>query len=267
MQTSRVILPPRENCHHEKGAASYRPVALSAFRFRNSGAGNGSSRGKAMLWFTAATAASSALLQVINLAGVSRLAPLLLHILIALAGTIAAIRSRTTRPKLLPGYLAFVVVAGSAGGFALQFSEHYHGVFWVLELAQNLMLMALALEIISDLLPRRLVTPWAVFFGSSLILAIVRQWPDSSNAQMLNVSISAMATAGLLLLALAFVNEIRWPRGYALATIGLAAVLAGNLLPEIQWITGTKWPLALQLGDVPGLIVLAVAAHGREKLQ
>ncbi|MBZ5494454.1 MAG: hypothetical protein LAO76_26315 [Acidobacteriia bacterium] len=185
---------------------------------------------------------------------------LALHILIASAGTVAAIRARSTRPKLLPAYLAFVALAGIAGGFVLHFTPSaYRAFFWLLEIAHNLMLCAVALEIIADVLPRRFVAPWAIFFCSSFILAILRQWPETSTRALLNLSISATATAGLLLLALAFVSEITWPKGYALATVGLAAVLAGNLLPEIQWITGTVSPLALQLGDVPGLIVLAIA--------
>lgn len=190
------------------------------------------------------------------------LAPLALHILIALAGTIAAIRARSSRPKLLPAYLAFVAVAGISGGIVLQFAPTwYRGFFWLLEIAHNLMLCAVALEIIADVLPRRFVAPWAIFFGSSFILAIVREWPEASTRALLNLSISATATAGLLLLSLAFVPAIKWPRGYALATIGLAAVLAGNMLPEIQWITGTVSPLALQLGDVPGLILLAICCR------
>jgi hypothetical protein len=191
------------------------------------------------------------------------LAPLALHILIALAGTFAAIRARSSRPILLLPYLAFVALAGISGGIAFYFSDHYRFVFWLVEIAHTLMLMALALEIISEVLPRKLVTPWALFFCSSFVLAIVRQWPDTSTAQMLNVSISAMATAGLLLLALAFVPDITWPRGYALAAVGLAAVLAGNLLPSVGWITGAASTLALQLGDVPGLVILVWACWTR----
>lgn len=188
------------------------------------------------------------------------LAPLALHILIASAGTFAAIRARTTRPRLLTGYLAFVALAGIFGASVLHFAPSwYRAFFWFAEFAHNLILCAFALEIISNVLPRRLAAPWSIFFGSSLILSIVREWPASSTRELLNISISATASAGLLLLLLAFVNEIRWPRGYTLAAIGLAAVLAGSLLPEIQWITGNVSPLALQLGDVPGLIMLAVA--------
>jgi hypothetical protein len=191
------------------------------------------------------------------------LAPLFFHVLIALAGTIAAIRVRSQRPRLLLPYMAFVALAGIVGGIAFHFSAHYHFAFWLADMGHNLILCALALEIISDILPRRLAAPWAVFFGSSLILAIVRQWPDTSNAQMLNVSISATATAGLLLLSLAFVSEITWPKSYALAAIGLAAVLAGNLIPAMEWISGSLSPLALQLGDLPGLAILALAAKKR----
>ena len=72
----------------------------------------------------------------------------------------------------------------------------------------------------------------------------------------------AMATAGLLLLALAFVFEITWPKGYATAAIGLAAVLAGNLLPANGWITGDVAPLMLQCGDLPGLLIFATGEVG-----
>jgi hypothetical protein len=263
MKTYRAMLR-LEDSHHEKDAASARSVALSCFRIGSSGARNSRSRGEVLLWL-AATAALAALLQVrSSLAGVisMKLAPLFLHILIASAGTFASIRTRTTRPRLLTGYLAFVAVAGCAGIIAFQFSAHYRFAFWLADMANNLMLMALALEIISDVLPRSLATPWAVFFGSSLVLAIVRQWPATSTLALLNLSISTMATSGLLLLALAFVPEITWPKGYAMAAIGLAAVLAGDLLPSIGWITGAASPLMLQFGDLPGLLILAAGEVG-----
>lgn len=191
------------------------------------------------------------------------LAPLSLHVLVALAGTFAAIRARSSRPKLLPAYLAFVAVAGITGGITLySFPAHYRAVFWFAEFAHNALLTALSLEIISDVLPRRFVTPWALFFCSSFILAVVRQSPMTSTPELLSLSISAMATAGMLLLSLVFVPDVIWPRGYASAAVGLAAVIAGNLLPAMQWITGTASPLALQMGDLPGLIVLALVGKG-----
>jgi hypothetical protein len=195
--------------------------------------------------------------------------PLALHILIALAGTIAAIRARSQRrPRLLPAYLAFVALAGITGGIVLHFTPSwYRAFFWLAEFAHNALLTALALEIISDVLPRKLAAPWAVFFGSSLILSIMRQWPTTSTPALLNVSISAMATAGLLLIALAFVRGIEWRSSYALAAIGLAAVLAGSLIPAMKWITGAVSPLALQIGDVPGLVILAWACWAGRDLE
>jgi hypothetical protein len=193
-----------------------------------------------------------------------RLAPLVLHILFAAFGLAVPVR----RPLLLRIYLAFVVAAALFGLVLVVVNVSaptYRWAFWLAEITHNLMLCALALQIIADVLPRRFVAPWAVFFFSGLLLSIARQWPATSTPALLNLSISAMCTAGLLLLALVFVGEIVWPRGYALAAIGLAAVLAGNLLPAVQWITGAVSPMALQLGDVPGLVILAWPIRARHE--
>src|SRR6185437_8282123 len=100
--------------------------------------------------------------------------------------------------------------------------------------------------------------PLAVFFCGILAVSIARNLPNGSTASLLAVSVSGMATAGALLTSLAFV-DIDW-REYGAIAAGLAVLVAGTLLPSVEWITRGISQTVLQLADLPGLVILAGAA-------
>lgn len=181
---------------------------------------------------------------------------LFLHIAIALAG---AIRFRRPRLKLLPWYFGFIAFAGVIGGTGLAVGSpaHYRALWWALEFAHDAILTLLCLELVSAVLPRRFVEPAAVFFCGFLAISIARNVPNASTASLLAVSVSGMATAGVLLTVLAFV-EINW-RDYGTIAAGLALLVAGTLLPSVTWITRGISQTVLQLADLPGLVIMAGA--------
>ena len=175
---------------------------------------------------------------------------------IGLAGSL-----RPASPLFLRLYLGFVVLASLAGFPAVIFSgSHYASLFFSVDIAHNLILCGLSLEVIRRLLPKKFVAFWGAFLLGVMAVTLLRGLPAANIDGLLNLSISADMTAGLLLVALAFSDNADWTSSAAWTVAGIAGVLLGSALPEISWIHGNISALAVQLGTLPGLIVLTAAA-------
>ena len=184
-------------------------------------------------------------------------APMVVHFIIASVGAASTFHQGGRRLKILPYYLAFIASAALLGlAMVHANAQPYRVAFWTVEFCANLLLALACFEIVATVMPRRFAEPAGIFILGILALSIARSWPNGSTAALLNASVSIMACSGVLLALLAFVDG-EWPEGMPVCAIGLAAVLAGSLLPEAQWITGNLSAWMLQLGDLPGLCILA----------
>lgn len=182
--------------------------------------------------------------------------PWILSIVLSGFGAIVC-RRRLPSLRLLAPYLAFVSVAGMVElACWLKPVAHLNTLFWAVEITHNTLLIFVALELVSQVLPSRFVVPWSTGFISFLVVEIARHWPETSTAALLNLSVSITCTAALLLLALAFV-DIEWPEGYSCVTMGLAAVILGEMLPSMAWSQGHLAAWAFQWLPLPGLAILA----------
>jgi len=188
-------------------------------------------------------------------------APLYIHALIASAGLWLAIRAH--RSKLLRVYFGFVVVAALAGIPLLNATgtEAYRLAFFAVELAHNSLLIGLALIIVADLAPEKWGIAAGVFWLSLVVIGIAHNIPSLTTASLLDSSVAAEFGAGGMLLVLVLIPGIRWTRAHTFAAAGITLVILGQALPELQWLN-TLEPLkmAQQLGDVPGLIALALSS-------
>ena len=164
-------------------------------------------------------------------------------------------------PKI---YLAYCATASIIQLWALNFSRSYGTVFWYSEFLHNLLLCALALEVIWKLLPSHFVKFWAIGFLTIFGVGLVNSFPNRAPVFLLDASFSASCTAAGLLLLLVFL-EPEWTREYALVTIGVVAILAGDVISSFEM----KSPMSgafiftIQIAPAPGLILLGVAAPFR----
>jgi hypothetical protein len=187
-------------------------------------------------------------------------APFCVYAVVAGFGFLGAMRQRR-RLSLMRWYLAFVALAALLGLALLPFRPLpiYRIAYWIVELAHNALVCLLALEVITQMLPQRVAQIWGAFLLTILGVALAKELPLMTLAGAMNLSASADFVAGLLLVSLAFF-DLEWSREHAVAAFGVALVLLGDALPMVKWIQGTVLTLALQVGDLPGVAVLAGAA-------
>lgn len=186
-------------------------------------------------------------------------APILIHFILAGCGCALALRAQRWALAL---YLAAVPLIGIGGMFVLFncSAEAYRLYFLLSDLAHNALLLVLAVEIISELSPRRWVTPWALFWIGLLIFGAVRQTSDLQNISLLNLTVaSGFCACGILLLAL-LRSDTPWTRRNALVVAGVALVALGSIVPEIPLLLQQETiGRLMQWLDVPGLIFLTLA--------
>jgi hypothetical protein len=186
------------------------------------------------------------------------LAPWLLTIAVTAAG-FAFTHWQTL--KLPRWYLLYVTVSGSFQLAVYTLAPAYQfKVFWFCDIAHNVILCAVCLELLTVLLPEKLVIGWSVFGLGLFVVGAIRVGKPETTDAMLNLTVAALFTAGLLLAALLFVPDAPWSKETARATAGAVAVMVGCLLPNLAWMKGAQGPgqtLALQLGPLLGLAVLS----------
>lgn len=190
-------------------------------------------------------------------------APLFVHIAIAATGLYLAIRAN--RSMVLRVYFGFVALAALSCLPLLSHTstEWYRLYFFSFELAHNALLVALAFWIVTEICRPEWAVAAGVFWLALLVLGIAHSFSLSTKA-LLDSSIAAEFTAGGLLLSLLLIPGIKWPKAHALAAAGIALIVLGQAIPELSWFNSSEpLHLAQQLGDVPGLIVLACSTAQR----
>lgn len=203
------------------------------------------------------------------------LAPWILTLLLAALAFLITFRQER-KLKLPRYYLAFFALAGLTQlACLLWWPRHYPLVFWICEVAHNCLLCLLCLEVIADLLPRRYVLIWSLTALLILVVSVAAQLPSDAADVLLNVSMSASYTGGVLLVLLFFL-PVAWTREYKpeykLVTAGVLAVLLGNLvaslgmkhfirerLPEVR--VGAQLISEVQLAPLVGLVLLSLAGQ------
>lgn len=189
-------------------------------------------------------------------------APVYLHIL--LAGTGLALAIRRHRFIMLRVYFAAVVVIAAIGLAVLSFAspEAYRVYFHISEIIHNLVLLTLALQMVADLLPHRpWVIGWCVFWVGLIFAGALKQMPNTTSMELLNISVAADFAACGLLLALVIPSAVPWTRAHALTAAGIVMVTLAAAVPEIRLLTQQEpWKLAMQFATLPGLLVLVAAA-------
>jgi len=187
----------------------------------------------------------------------------ILTILVAAAGFFVSLR-QSRRLKLPKVYLGFFALAGLIQlvcSFVLKI-DHYRAVYWAFQLAHNVLLCLISLEILLHLVQMRYIKYLAIAFLALLIIGLITEIPSSGLDILLNLSISASFSGVLLLTLLTFVN-VHWTREYRLVTAGVMALLVGDLLPFLAWLLRGRakgLSIAVQLGPVTGLILLTLAS-------
>jgi hypothetical protein len=188
-------------------------------------------------------------------------APLLLHAIIAAAGCWLAIRER--RFLMLRIYLAYVALAALAGIPLLSHTatEAYRLAFFAVDLAHNALLLGLSLQIVAALAPEKWGIAAGVFWLTLVIVGVAHSQPSTATAALLDSSIAAEFGAVGLLLVLVLIPGMQWTRTTALAASGIALVALSSAIPEMHWLD-TQSPVqsAIQLADLPGLLLLAFSA-------
>ncbi len=189
------------------------------------------------------------------------LAPWFLTLTTAATGFIASLRQKRTlvMPK---NYLAFFAVVGSIQlvCFLIRPGE-YHILFWVSEIVHNILLCVVSVEIIYELLPRRYAITWILAALLILSVRLVLGMPAPATEALLNLSITASFTSGVLLILLLFI-KVDWKREHALVTAGVIALLLGDVIPWIGWlkeVLGTGFVTTVQLGPLTGLVLMSIA--------
>jgi hypothetical protein len=189
------------------------------------------------------------------------LAPILIQSILAGMGCALAIRAR--RSITLRGYFAFVVLATITGipAYTYLAPEPYRLGFFAVTIAHNSLLLALAVEIVSELAPRRLAVPWCVFWCSLLTIGAIRQTANLGNLSLLNLTAAAdFCVCGVLILPL-LRSDTHWTRENSLTAVGVALVALGSVLPEIKLLHEQEtFKVAMQWLDLPGLLALTVGA-------
>ncbi len=188
------------------------------------------------------------------------------YILTAATGATLAHRGHHPRRlKTLRIYLTFAAVATAAGSLAMLTGspQSYRSAFWTIEILHDLILCAVALEVITVMLPQRVVMCLSLFLSIVLVLTIRRDLSGNGTGGLINIAMTADFTAGLLLAPLVFFDSLTWEREKALAAIGVCITLAADVIPAtVHAITGTSADLSAitEAGSIIGMVLLAAAA-------
>jgi hypothetical protein len=183
--------------------------------------------------------------------------PVLLHVIIAGFGLVLAIRRRSF--AMLAVYFAAVMAIDAVGLAVLHCGspETYRLYFLLAELAHNIALLALTVQLVADLVPERWAAPWLVFWFTLIIAGIVHYGLSTSTDGLLNVSTAlSFGTAGMLLVTIV-APAVQWRRHQTLAAWGILFVLLAVAVPELPLLSGRETLKAcFQWCDLPGLLLL-----------
>lgn len=193
------------------------------------------------------------------------LVPWLLTIIVAAVGFLISMHQyrRLRWPKVYLAYCAGVGLIQMTCWFKLP--NHYNAIFWFFQLAHDVLLCWLSVEIISVLLPARFVKFWATAFLVILLAGFFNTLPATTTAALLNLSISASYTGGLLLVALFFIN-VNWTKEDILVAAGVVTILLSHIVSSLQWMKaglGIALILIIQLVPLIGLILMIIAGSSR----
>lgn len=159
-------------------------------------------------------------------------------------------------------FLAFSA-AGSFTLFAvcLLWPSSYRTAYWAFDFASNLLLCCLSVELNWALLPRPFVQRWIrlamILSGMMLVLRL----PQVLVEPLVIISRAASVSGAILLLSL-FLVSANWTAEHRIATAGVFAVLAGELLSFIESCchTGPGQIWTAQVSPLLGLMLLSLAA-------
>jgi hypothetical protein len=196
------------------------------------------------------------------------LAPWFLVIGVASVGLLLCFSQKRTL-RMPRAFLAFAA-AGSVTLFAvcLLCPTSYGILYWAYDFAGNALLCLLAAEIIWALLPRHLVLLWigmAVVLVVLSVMIYVIRLPQTLGTPLVIISRGAAFIGGILLFPLLLASP-NWTIEHRMATAGVFAVLAGELLSFLGGFFHTRLSqtLAMQLATLLGLILLSMAVCSKQ---
>jgi hypothetical protein len=161
-------------------------------------------------------------------------------------------------------YLAYFAVAGAIQFISLLIaSGRYPYFFWLFEPLHNILLFAVCFELAFRLYSRR----YAYIFGGLgfliMVLIFLLSVTPSVIETLSKISFRASLNAGILLI-LAFFVSAKWTREYSLTAIGTIIVLVTDLFLQLP-AKNLEQSITSQLGPIPGLVLLSIAAPSKEE--
>jgi hypothetical protein len=190
------------------------------------------------------------------------LARWLLTITAATLGFLFSLRQKRKlkTPQIFLGYFACAGIVQLA--CLLTRSGDYQTLFWATDITHNVLLCIISIEVLCHLLPdRRYAFVWTLAAFTILIVRLSHGLPSKAYFVLLNLTVNASFTCGVLLVLLLFI-KVDWTQEYSLVSVGIVLLLVSDNVPWIGWVSKALGKLlvsVVQLGPVVGLTLLSIA--------
>jgi hypothetical protein len=138
-------------------------------------------------------------------------------------------------------------------------------------IAENFLLILLAIEITCALLPaKRVVQAWTTGLALLALLSIGSSLPARTDVAVLNATLAGDFIASLVLLSLLYFRDLRWPAGYRQIVAGVVLPSSVHAACAIHW---QRYDLTafiqavLPLSSLAGLVLFIVGQVSAKRAQ